>query len=217
MQFPDPLLFGNPAGYRAVNFICQPVFARHRFQLNHIFNQRIYITRLVLQILKIRNFRFIFQNRFWRTAKHVSQLPVDGFFAGFRIFKSELHIAGGLPYFIYRCPFAAGNSFQQFYIFGFHHQSHAFLRFIPYNFFLRKCGIAHRQFGRIDFSTGSFHQFRKTVQVSPCPVVMYRNNRIAVRFTQCTNGIVHPFLHFRIGALHGIQFNGIFKFAGSYR
>ena len=86
-------------------------------------------------------------------------------------------------------------------------QSHAFLRFVGYDFLRRQSLVTNRQFGHIYQSTALLHQLGKTVHMSGRTVVVYGNHRIHVLFAQCTHQIVGTLLHLGIRTLHGIQFD----------
>ena len=55
------------------------------------------------------------------------------------------------------------------------------------------------------------------IGLSAGTMIVNRYNWIIVGLTQCPDGIVNPFLHFRICTLHRVQLNGIFKFSSCHR
>ncbi len=83
LQPAGALLFGNKSGGRPVNLVDDPVFARHRFQLQHNFQERLNIILGILKFRKLSCCGTVFQNRFGNAAKHISQLPVNGLLTGF--------------------------------------------------------------------------------------------------------------------------------------
>ena len=114
----------------------------------------------------------------WLT-KHIFQLDINRFHA-VSLFEDKLHIVGSFTYNIHRSTFTVSNPFHPFYVFFFHQQAHAFLTFITDDFLCRQGRITNWQFTHINMSTGCFHQFRQTVQMTAGSVVVDRNNRIII-------------------------------------
>src|SRR5690606_4417812 len=48
-------------------------------------------------------------------------------------------------------------------------------------------------------------------------VIVYRDNGVVIAFSHGTNDIGNPFLHFRIGSLNGIKFDGIAELPSIHR
>jgi hypothetical protein len=69
----------------------------------------------------------------------------------------------------------------------------------------------------VDFSACGLNQFREGVEVAACAVVVDRYDRIVLAFGKCTDDIRYAFLHFGIGALHGVKLDRVAVLAGRYR
>ena len=66
----------------------------------------------------------------------------------------------------------------------------------------------------MDVTACFLDQLRKAIQVSTGSVIVDGNNRVVVFFDQPANRICGPLLHFRVGALYGIELDGSAEFAG---
>ena len=148
--------------------------------------------------------RMILHDRSWRFTEHIFQFDVDWFHA-VGLFEDELHVVGRFTYHIHRRTFAVGNALYTGNIFFLHQQTHTFLAFVTYDFFCGKCRVTDRQLAHVDMSAGCFHQFGETVQMTSCAVVMDGDYRVVVRFGNRTDYVGNAFLHFRVGALYGVQ------------
>ena len=124
-------------------------------------------------------------------------------------FKCQLHIAGCFAHYVEGCTFTFGNLLNAFYIIFRQQQAHPFLTFVADNFFCTECRITYGQFVHFNHSTGSFDKLREAVEMASGSVIMNGNNRVTIRFGKGTYYVCNTFLHFGIGALHCIQFNGI--------
>ena len=101
---------------------------------------------------------------------------------------------------------------QERNVFFAYHQAHAFLGFITDDFFGGKGRISHGELIDVDGASGAFDQFGEAVEVSTCAMVMDGDDRVVFTFCHGTNHVGHALLHFRVGALDGIQFDGIGEF-----
>lgn len=109
---------------------------------------------------------------------------------------------------------AFSQSTDEGYVFFVHQQAHAFLAFVADDFFGRQRGVTNGQLAHINLAARAFHQFGKTVQVTPCAVVVDGNDGVLVQLTQCTDDVSRSLLHFGVGALYSVQFNAGMVLAG---
>ena len=133
------------------------------------------------------------------------------------LFENQTHVAGGFAHYVHRGTLAAGNPANKIQIFFIHQQSHSFLAFVSDYFFGRESGVAYGQFIHFNEASGGFHQFRKAVQMPACSVIVYGDNRVLIGFGQSPDYIGHPFLHFRVGSLHCVQFYSVGEFPCVHR
>ena len=150
-----------------------------------------------------------------RLTEHIFQLDINRFNA-ICLFEDKLHIVGSFTYDIHRGTFTFSNTSYPFYVFFFHQQAHTFLAFITDDFLCRQGRITNWQLTHIDMSTGCFHQFRQTVQMTASSVVVDRNNRIIFRFGNRTNHVSRTLLHLRIGTLYSVQLDTTRILSGIY-
>ena len=143
-----------------------------------------------------------------RLAEHVFQGQVDGVFP-FLVLEDKLHVAGGFAYHVERSPFTLGDAAQQVDILFVGDQAHAFLALIADDFLGRQGRVAHGQGVHIDAATSGFDQFRQAVQMTAGPMVMDRDDGILIGFGHGADHIRYTLLHFRIGALYGVQLDGV--------
>ena len=161
-----------------------------------------------LHLVEGRLHGLVGHHRFGRIAYHVRQADVDGPVA-LRVFKAEHHVARGASHHIHRRTLALADATHQFYVFVLEHQSHALLAFVAYYFAGRQRVVAHRQAVHVDGAARLFYQFRQAVEVAARAVVVYRDNRVAVRLDHGSDGVHHALLHFGVRALHRIEFYAV--------
>ena len=206
LQFTLTLLTGDLTCYGTVHLIGQPVLTCHSFQLKYVF-QIMMQFRFFVNDRSICFFhRMILHDRSGRFTEHIFQLDIDRLHT-VSLLEYKFHIVSRFTNHIHRRTFTVSDTSYAGHIFFFHQQAHTFLAFVTNYFFSRKRRVTDRQLAHIDMSACSFHQFRQTVQVTACTMVMDRNNRVIIRFGNGTNHIRYTFLHFRISTLHGIQFD----------
>ena len=120
-----------------------------------------------------------------------------------------MHVSGRFAHHIKRSTFSFGELLQERNVFFAYHQAHAFLGFVADDFLGGKGRISHGELVNVNGASGAFDQFGKAVEVSSCAVIVYGDDGIVFAFRHGTNHVGHALLHFRIGALDGIQFDGI--------
>ena len=139
----------------------------------------------------------------WLT-EHIFQLNVDRLHA-IGLLKDKLHIVGRLTNHIHRRTLTIGDTFHASHILLFHQEAHTLLAFVTDDFLGRKGRVADRQLAHVNVSTSSLYQFGEAVEVATRSVVVDRNDRILVRFSDCADHVSRTFLHLRISTLNGVQ------------
>ena len=206
LDFTLALLACHFARHGTVYFIGQPILTSHGLQTqytSHVFIQLGFIIRHVL-ILTLH--RIVAHVRLRTVAEHLRHIQIKRTHA-IGLLESKVRVAGRFTDHEHRCTLAFGYLTHVFDMFFLNQQSHAFLRFVGYDFLRRQSLVANRQFGHIYQSTALFHQLGETVHMSGRTVVVNGNHRIHVLFAQCTHQIVGTLLHLGIRTLHGIQFD----------
>ena len=185
--------------------------------MQHVTDVCLHIFGSIFQVPEIHFNGFVLEYSSGWFSEHIAQLPVDWLLTGFGVFEGKLHVAGRFADDIHGRPFAFGNPFEQSDIPGVHDQSHALLRLVSDDLLLREGGVTHGKQGCVDFATGTFDQLGEAVEMATGTMVVHGDDRVVVAFGEGAEGVKDTLLHFRVGALHGIQLNGILEFAGSHR
>ena len=141
------------------------------------------------------------------TPKHIFKSKIHWFQTSWFWFKRKALIINNFTHNIHRRAFSVGDALEGFNVVLANDQTHSFLRFVADDFLGGKRRVANGQFIQINQTASFFHQFRETIQMSACTVVMDRYDGIMLGFNQATDGIGGSFLHFWVGALHGIELN----------
>ena len=137
-------------------------------------------------------------------AKHLCHVEVEGPSA-VGLLEGEMRVAGGLADHIHRCTLTLGYGTDVVEMLFLNEQSHTLLTLVGNDFFCRKSGVADGQFGHVYETATLFDEFREAIDVAGRAVVVDRHNRVGLFFAKRTHQIVGTFLHFGIGALHGIE------------
>ena len=207
------LLACDFASYRAVDLVGEPVFASHSLELEHGFDVFVKIGSSGFHWFELVGCSDIGHDRLGRTAEHVAHGEVDGAFA-IGLLKDESVVARGLTHEIEGCTLTLGNLLDEFHIFVVHHHAHAFLRLVANDFLGREGGVAHGQGCHIDFSTGLLDEFAQGIEVPASAVVVDRDDGVGLVFGKRADDIGHTLLHFGVGTLHGVEFDGACILAG---
>ena len=194
---------------RTVNFTCQPILTSNSLKLQNLLDIFFNFIFTIFNIGEMFSFGFILHHCFRGISEHIRHLQINGFLSGSGIFKHETMISRGLPDHVHRSPFPISHTLQGLHVLCFHYEAHPFLGFISHDLFVGKCRITDRQFLQVNQSTCFLHQLGQAVQMSSCPVVVNRNNRVYIALGHRPDGVTYPSLHFRIGTLHRIQLNSV--------
>ena len=142
---------------------------------------------------------------FGRVAEHVCHSEVNRTYT-ICLLEYKPVVACGFSDNIKRAAFSFGNFAYIFDVFFADNHTHALLAFIADNLFCGECRVAYRQRAHVDFAACWFNEFGKCVKVTAGTVVVYWNYGVGVAFSECAYNVAHSFLHFRVGALYGIEF-----------
>ena len=216
LDFSLALLAGYFTRNRTVHLISQPVFTSHGFQLQHPGQIFVKFGCFIFRHCVVTFYGLVYHVSFGRRTEHLVYGQVERTDT-VGLLESKTMISGRFTYHVHRSAFTFGNLAYVFDGFFFNKESHAFLAFVCYNFFGRQSFVTDRQLTHVNKSAALFHQFGEAVYVSGRTVVMDRYYRVFVFFAKGTNHIVGAFLHFRVGALYGIQFDTAAVTACIYR
>ena len=123
-------------------------------------------------------------------------------------------VVGSLADNVERSTLALGDGANPLDVLLFNNHTHALLRLVADDFLRRQCWVANWKSIDVDVAASSLHEFRQSVEVAACTVVVDRDNRVGICFGQCANHVGNTFLHFRVGTLHGIEFDGVVVLSG---
>ena len=171
---------------------------------------------IIRKLFKTQWLEGIFENGAWRLAKKVGEMEVDRMNRLRGSCKHQPMVAGNFTYLINGSAFTPGHFLQKLQLGFAYHQPHPLLRFVADDFFVGKGGIADRQFFKMNDSAGFFDQLREAVQMAARPVIVQGYDGIFLFFGHSPQSVIYPLLHLRIGALHGVEFDLVGKFAGSH-
>ena len=204
LQLTQTLLTGDLARYTAVDLVRQPVFAGYGFELEHIFEVAVQIGFLIFYRRICFVDRLIFHDGTRRLTEHVLEFDIDGAYA-ILLLENKLHVIRRLTDNVHRSAFTFSDTPHTLNVFFFHQQPHTFLALVPDNFLRRKGWIADGELRHVDMSAGRFDKLGQTVQVSPRSMIVDRDDGVTFGLGDGTDHVGRPFLHLRIGTLHGIQ------------
>ena len=202
------LLTGHLAGHRTVNLVCEPVLGCHSLQAEHIAH---IILDLIGRIFKVGiriHHSVVGHDSLGRIAKHVGHSKIDRLYA-VGLLEHEAVVGSGLTHHIQRAAFALCDACHPLYIVGVEHHAHAFLTLITNDLLGRQSLVTYRKSIEIDMAAGSLNQFRQSVEMSACAVVVDRHDRIAVALGKSTYDIADTLLHLGIGSLHSVQLDSV--------
>ena len=201
---------------RAVHLVGEPVFTSYSLDLQYIINIFLNIFVAIFGVGIGAFHGFIHHYGFGRIAKHVSHFEVDRLNA-IGLLKHKSVVAGGFTHNIEWRTLTVGDLSHPIDVFFFHDHTHALLRLVAHNFLGRKGGVANRKCPHLYFAAGFLNEFGKGVEVSACAVVVDRDNRVVFAFAHGANHICNTFLHFGVGALHGIKLYAVVVLPGVHR
>ena len=219
LQFALTLLAGHTSGDTAVHLVRQPVFACYGFESQHILQIFIHLAVIIGCHLIFPFYGDILHNRLRAGAEHLLYRQVEGSHA-VGLFEGEAMVARGLADGVHRCALAVGNALHVFDGFLVNEESHALLAFIGNDFLRAQRFVADGQLVHMNQSATLLDEFAQAVHVSGTAVVVDGDDGVFVFFAECAYDVVRALLHFRIGALHGVQFNAAAvasRLDGTYR
>ena len=100
---------------------------------------------------------FVFHDCFRRMSEHLCHVEVEGAHA-VALFEREMLVAGRLAHNVHRGALAHGYFVYVVYVFFVDEQTHAFLRFVCYDFARGKRGVTDREFGHVDKTSAFFNE-----------------------------------------------------------
>ncbi len=120
-----------------------------------------------------------------------------------------MRVSGSLADDVERCALPFGYLSDVVNIFLVDEEAHAFLALVGDDFLAGKRLVADGEFRHVDNAAAVLNEFGEAVDVSGGAVVVDADNGVDVLLAEGSYEVVGAFLHFRVGALHGIQFDAI--------
>ena len=143
-----------------------------------------------------------------RRAEHLAHCQVKRSYT-VCLLESEAMVPRRFTHHIHRCTFTFSHFAYMFQRFLLNQESHALLTLVGNDLLWRKRFVTDRKLVHLNETAAIFYQFRETVHVSCCSVIMDRYHWILVFLTKGTHHVVGTLLHLGIGTLYGIQFHTV--------
>ena len=219
LEFALALLAGHTSRNAAVHLVRQPILAGHGFQAEHVFQVFVNVAVGVCCHFVGTFYSHVFHDGLRAGAEHLFYGEVERSYA-VGLFEGEAMVAGGFAHGVHGSAFAVGDALHVFDGLFVDEESHAFLALVGNDFLGAECGVADGEFVHMYESAAFLHEFAEAVHVSGTSVVVDGDDGVFVLFAECAYHVVGTFLHFRVGALYGVQFDAAAVascFYGTYR
>ena len=213
LQLSLALLACDFARHGAVDLVGEPVLARDGFKLQDSFDVFIDEVGVVGSVGVVAFHGAVHHDRLRGVAEHLSHIEVEGSHA-VGLLEGEVGVARCLSHHVQGCALALGDACHMFDMFLVDEQSHALLALVGDDFLCREGGVADGEGSHVDFAAAFLHQFGETVEMSSRTVVVDAHHGVDLLLAECSHEVVGAFLHFGVGALHGVEFDAVGVTAG---
>ena len=202
------LLQGDATCHRAVDLVGEPVFTCHAFELKHFLEVIFEFIILIFYFLEVIIDVVVGQDGLWSASEEVGEAQiyrVDAVFTD----EAQTLVVGRLAYHIIRCAFAFGCLADNLGILFVDKESHTFLRLVSDDFLVGKGRVADWKVVDIHCAAALVDELTEAVEVAAGAVVVDGTHRVAVVLHHGTDDVGDTFLHLRVGALYGVELDGV--------
>ena len=207
LEFALRLLVGDTSGDGTVHLVREPVFASNCFKTEHVLHIFLKFGGIRLRSSIVTLHGGVGHDGLGGVAEHLRHFKVEGTFA-VSLLEAEAGVAGGFADDIERSTLTLGDAAHVVDVFLANEESHAFLAFVGDDFLGGKRRVADGQGTHVNLTATLFHEFAEAVHVAGGAVVVDAHHGVHVFFAKRTNEVGGAFLHFGVGALHGVEFDG---------